>query len=135
MVLRASRLLAGLLLPVLRSVLAPAPVRAAVLGIYFARPLRLSLARAEATVRGFAAAAGVPAILPYSRRYRFRRGEELVGVPVTVAWGDHDRLLVGGQAGRARALLPTARHLILSGCGHVPMSDDPHRVAAVLLGG
>jgi pimeloyl-ACP methyl ester carboxylesterase len=133
MVLRTSRLLARLLLPVLRPALAPAPVRAAVLGIYFARPLRLTLAQAEATVRGFAAAAGVGAILPYSRRYRFRRGEELDGVPVTVAWGDHDRLLVGGQARRARALLPAARHLRLAGCGHVPMSDDPLGVAEVLL--
>ena len=133
-VLRASRLLASLLLPVLRPVLATAPVRAAVLGVYFARPLRLTLAQAEATVRGFAAAAGVGAILPYSSRYRFRRGEELHDVPVTVAWGDRDRLLIGRQARRARALLPAARHLLLTGCGHVPMSDDPHRVAEVLLG-
>jgi hypothetical protein len=54
-------------------------------------------------------------------------------MPVTVAWGDRDRLLVGGQARRAWAMLPAARHLRLAGCGHVPMSDDPPRVATVLL--
>jgi pimeloyl-ACP methyl ester carboxylesterase len=129
-VLRVSRLLARRLPSRL---LASAPVRLAALGIYFAHPLRLDPAQALRTVRGFAHATGVDAILPYSRRYRFRRGHDLREVPVTIAWGDRDRLLIGGQARRATALLPTARHVRVASSGHVPMPDAPHRIAALIL--
>jgi pimeloyl-ACP methyl ester carboxylesterase len=54
-------------------------------------------------------------------------------VPVTVAWGDHDRILPPVQAQRARQALPQARHVVLPGCGHVPMSDDPALVCEVIL--
>ena len=54
--------------------------------------------------------------------------------PTTIAWAEHDRLLLTSrQAPRARRMLPGARHLILHGCGHVPMWDDPEQVARVLL--
>jgi pimeloyl-ACP methyl ester carboxylesterase len=65
--------------------------------------------------------------------YRFRDGAELRGVPVTIAWGTRDWLLIPRQAQRARRLLPWARHVALKGCGHVPCHDDPEAVAAVLL--
>jgi pimeloyl-ACP methyl ester carboxylesterase len=54
-------------------------------------------------------------------------------VPVTVAWGDRDRILLPVQAQRAAAVLPNARHVTLTGCGHVPMSDDPAAVARTIL--
>jgi len=54
-------------------------------------------------------------------------------VPVTVAWGTHDRILLHRQADRARRRLPAARHVDLPGCGHVPMSDAPNRVASIIL--
>ena len=54
--------------------------------------------------------------------------------PTTVAWGERDRLLIfSRQAPRARRVLPEARHVVLRGCGHVPMWDDPEQVARVLL--
>jgi pimeloyl-ACP methyl ester carboxylesterase len=54
--------------------------------------------------------------------------------PTTVAWGEHDRLLISSrQAPRARRRLPAARHVVLRGCGHVPTWDDPQQVAHVLL--
>ena len=56
-------------------------------------------------------------------------------VPITIAWGTHDRLLPAGQAGVARQRLPQARFVLLPGCGHVPMTDDPALVARVLLEG
>lgn len=56
-------------------------------------------------------------------------------VPVTIAWGTRDRLLLNAQARRARRLLPTARFLPLPGCGHVPMGDNAELVARVLLEG
>jgi pimeloyl-ACP methyl ester carboxylesterase len=56
-------------------------------------------------------------------------------VPVTIAWGTRDRLLRPRQALVAIERLPHARLVMLSGCGHVPMTDDPRRVADVLLDG
>ncbi|HEY4020289.1 MAG TPA: alpha/beta fold hydrolase [Pseudonocardiaceae bacterium] len=56
-------------------------------------------------------------------------------VPVTVAWGSRDLVLPPYQAKVARSALPQASHVTLVGCGHVPMSDDPKRVAEVLLRG
>ena len=56
--------------------------------------------------------------------------------PVTIAWGEHDRLLLTRpQSTRARALLPEARHMTLRGCGHVPFWDDPDGAVDVLLSG
>jgi pimeloyl-ACP methyl ester carboxylesterase len=64
--------------------------------------------------------------------YSFAAGEELRGVPVTIAWGVRDHLLIyGRQAPRARAMLPWARHVTL-GAGHIPCFDDPAAVAEVL---
>jgi pimeloyl-ACP methyl ester carboxylesterase len=54
-------------------------------------------------------------------------------VPVTIAWGERDRLLLPRQARRAQRLIPSARVLMLRGCGHVPTYDDPEQVASVLL--
>jgi pimeloyl-ACP methyl ester carboxylesterase len=56
-------------------------------------------------------------------------------VPVTIAWGTRDRLLLPSQARVTQRQLPHARHLPLPGCGHVPMTDDPALVAQVLLDG
>ncbi len=56
-------------------------------------------------------------------------------IPVTIAWGDRDWILLPYQARLAARRLPQASHVSLSGCGHVPMADDPERVADVLLVG
>ena len=62
-------------------------------------------------------------------------GGERIGVPVTIAWGEKDRLLLPRQAPRAARRVPGARIVILTGCGHVPTYDDPPQVARVLLDG
>jgi pimeloyl-ACP methyl ester carboxylesterase len=56
-------------------------------------------------------------------------------IPVTIAWAAWDLVLPPYQARQARTALPTAQHIRLPGCGHVPMSDDPELVAGVLLRG
>jgi pimeloyl-ACP methyl ester carboxylesterase len=53
-------------------------------------------------------------------------------VPVTIAWGSRDGLLLPRQLNRARRRVPRARHLLLAGCGHIPMSDDPDASAQVI---
>jgi pimeloyl-ACP methyl ester carboxylesterase len=56
-------------------------------------------------------------------------------VPTTIAWAQHDLLLIPRQRHRARRRLPDARHVLLEGCGHLPFWDDPQRVAEVVLEG
>jgi len=56
-------------------------------------------------------------------------------IPVTIAWGTKDRLLLPRQAQLAKARLPQASIIWLPGCGHVPITDDPQLVADVLLRG
>ena len=60
------------------------------------------------------------------------RPASLEDVPVTIAWGEHDRLVAPpkARAATARLALPG-----LEGCGHTPTWDDPELVARVLLGG
>jgi pimeloyl-ACP methyl ester carboxylesterase len=106
--------------------------RRALLWQIFGRPERLPGDVAAATMRdAWAAPAFAPALSAFDE-YAFAAGEELRGVPVTVAWGIHDRLLpYTRQEPRARALLPHARHVSL-GVGHVPFYDDPPVVAETL---
>ncbi|MBA3300985.1 MAG: hypothetical protein H0T15_03875 [Thermoleophilaceae bacterium] len=51
-------------------------------------------------------------------------------VPVTLAWPEHDRLVA-----RPRRVPPGVRSVVMPGCGHLPMWDDPALVARVLLDG
>jgi pimeloyl-ACP methyl ester carboxylesterase len=107
--------------------------RALALGTYYGHPLRRDAAAARADLEALGRCPGFEATLPHVRDHRFHDGEELRGTPVTIGWGTRDRLLVPKQAERARAQLPSARHVPLPGCGHIPMSDDPEGVAALLL--
>lgn len=58
-----------------------------------------------------------------------------IDVPVTIAWGTRDRILRRPRAELITRLIPQAQLLMLPGCGHVPMSDNPDLVAQVLLSG
>ena len=108
------------------------PVRAAALAQFVAHPTRISPADAAASLRDLAAAPWFDATLPTLRAAHFRGGEDIT-VPVTVAWGDKDRLLLPRQALRAARLIPRARMVTLRDCGHVPTYDDPEQVARVIL--
>ncbi|HEX7291224.1 MAG TPA: alpha/beta fold hydrolase [Conexibacter sp.] len=106
--------------------------RQATIGLLYGRPRKRDGDEAVEDLVQLARAPGWEATLPVSREYVFRDGAEL-RVPVTIGWGTRDRLLIPRQGERARALLPQARHVPLPGCGHIPMSDDPDGVAALLL--
>ena len=98
----------------------------------FAHPERLTPGEAYANLVTLLESKAFHDVLTALDGHRFE-GE--IGVPVTIAWGTRDALLLPTQARRARRVLPGARHLWLRGCGHVPMSDDPVQVAGVLLDG
>ena len=65
---------------------------------------------------------------------------EPASCPTTVAWGERDRLLIfSRQAPRARRVLPQARHVTLTGCGHTadvgrPGAGRPRAARSVRLG-
>lgn len=99
----------------------------------YARPGRRSPDAVVAETLALAHAEGFAETLRAGRSVLFT--DVVPGVPVTVAWGSRDRLLVPRQGVRAKRAIPRARLVRLPGCGHVPMNDDPALVARVLLDG
>jgi len=103
-------------------------------GQLVAHPARISPADAAASLRALVPSPSFDETLSAAARDRFGDGAQ-ISVPVTIAWGEKDRLLLPRQARRAARLIRGARIVILRGCGHVPMYDDPEQVAQVLLDG
>jgi pimeloyl-ACP methyl ester carboxylesterase len=93
---------------------------------------RMTPEEANDTVDAFRGAGGYSATLEALHEGHFTGGVD-VRPPVTVAWGDKDKLLLPRQAERARRAIPQARHLRLPGCGHVPMVDAPELTARAIL--
>jgi pimeloyl-ACP methyl ester carboxylesterase len=126
--------LARRMAPYARTMFATATGRRLGLSLFVARPERLSADEAADNTRALAQAPWFDATLPALRAFEFSGNGEMA-VPVTVAWGSKDRLLLPRQARRAARVIPRARVLVLSGCGHVPTWDDPGQVASVILDG
>jgi pimeloyl-ACP methyl ester carboxylesterase len=108
--------------------------RTLALGQLVAHPARMPPADAAEGMRALASAPWFDETLIAITSDRFRDGK-LIDVPVTIAWAEHDRLLLPRQAPRAARAIPGARPITLYGCGHVPTYDDPEQVARVLLEG
>jgi pimeloyl-ACP methyl ester carboxylesterase len=98
----------------------------------FARPERVTREAAIRAARAYADAPGFRSTFRAINRTRFTGGRE-IHVPVTVAWGDKERLLQAPRAQRRDELPEHTRFVVLAGCGHAPMWDDPEQVAGVLL--
>lgn len=119
--------------PVAPALMRSAAGRAAAMGLLMSHGARLDPELALGDLRGLVAAK--PALRTIIEGGQpFDRAID-PSVPVTVAWGSRDLVLLPYQATRARKALPHAEHLTLTGCGHVPMIDDVDRVADVLLEG
>jgi pimeloyl-ACP methyl ester carboxylesterase len=91
----------------------------------FSRPWRIPPEQMRATIDALAGASAFSRALEAFTGYLVSDSAQLAQIPVTIAWGTRDRLLLPRQARRARAALPHARHISLVGCGHTPMWDDP----------
>jgi pimeloyl-ACP methyl ester carboxylesterase len=106
--------------------------RTLVLSHLVARPWRVPPAEAAGAVRNLGICPGFETTFEAIEDFRWTGPEP--SCPVTVGWGEKDRVLIySRQAPRARRRLPSARHVTLTGCGHVPTWDDPELVARVLL--
>jgi len=132
--LRVSVRVARALDPVVDRLTGSALMRTLLFGQVVARPWRISGPEAAVALRALARSPSFDATLEVLTAGHFTGGAD-IGVPVTIAWGQRDRLLIPRQARRAARAIPSARLVSLQGCGHVPMSDDPERVARVLLEG
>ena len=96
-----------------------------------AKPLQLSPEEARDLIETYNRTATFTKHLAQTRRARFRDGAS-IRVPVTVAWGDDERLLPVG-ARRQDELPSHTKTVTLFGCGHVPFWDDPEQVANLIL--
>lgn len=103
--------------------------RMGLLGIV-ARPDDVHPQDALAVARAYATSPSFVATNKAMRAGHFTGGER-VRVPVLLAWGELDRLVVPP---RTRPI-PHATSITLPGCSHLPMLDDPGLTARVVLRG
>jgi pimeloyl-ACP methyl ester carboxylesterase len=104
-----------------------------VYGALMSHPTRVPRDQALGDIRGFRRS--LPAQRALLAEATPFAGEIAPSVPVTIAWAARDLVLPPWQGEVARAVLPHAEHLSMRGVGHVPMWDDPRRVARILLRG
>jgi pimeloyl-ACP methyl ester carboxylesterase len=110
------------------------PVARAVLtGMIYANAAKCPPGAIDTCLRALREATGFEATLRAGRVPGLFTGR-ISDMPVTLAWGLADRILLPRQARRAAAMLPKARLIWLPRCGHIPMNDEPGLVADVILG-
>ncbi|WP_432027148.1 alpha/beta fold hydrolase [Streptomyces sp. 1222.5] len=120
-------------LPLVERLSRSAAGRTALTSTIYSRPARRAPEAVVAETLALVGATGFDATLRAGTAVRFT--DDLPGLPVTVAWGTQDRLLLRRQGIRAKQMIPHARLVRLPGCGHCPMNDDPALVARVILDG
>jgi pimeloyl-ACP methyl ester carboxylesterase len=120
-------------LPMVERLSRTAAGRTALTSTIYARPGLRSPEAVVAETLALVNATGFTETLRAGGSVRFV--DDVPGIPVTVAWGSKDRLLLRRQGVRAKGIIPKARLVRLPGCGHCPMNDDPALVARVILDG
>jgi pimeloyl-ACP methyl ester carboxylesterase len=106
--------------------------RVLVLGQTHGRPGRMSPDRARAAIRTLGTAPGFDSVLAATVHRHYAAAGRDLGAPVTVAFGTRDLVLLPWQSRHVDQLPAGTRSVVLPGCGHLPMSDDPTAVAAVI---
>jgi len=108
---------------------APA-LRNALLSIVVAHPERIPW---EVMARDLdASISSLRQVLKLARRHGYQGGNDLE-IPITIAFGDRDRMLRNSRYQRRDALPGHTIWIDLPGCGHVPMTDDPALIANTIL--
>ncbi|WP_424920905.1 MULTISPECIES: alpha/beta fold hydrolase [unclassified Streptomyces] len=131
-VLRAMRGAAlAMPMPLIERLSQSSPGRTALTSTIYARPGRRSPAAVVSETVALREATAFRQTLEAGLQATF--ADDVPDVPVSIAWGSKDRLLLRRQGIRAKHVIPGARLVRLPGCGHVPMNDDPAAVARVIL--
>ncbi|MBM7442294.1 alpha/beta fold hydrolase [Streptomyces sp. HB132] len=131
-VLRAMRGAAlSMPMPLIEGLSRSSPGRTVLTSTIYARPGRRSPDAVVSETVALREATGFRQTLEAGLTVAFT--DDVPDLPVSIAWGDKDRLLLRRQGGRAKHVVPGARLVRLPGCGHVPMNDDPAAVARVIL--
>lgn len=115
--------------PLIPLALAVPRIRHLVLSPFVAHPERVPYRAAWRMISSYARATAYEATSVAMRTDHLRDQHE-IDVPVTLAFGERDRLIRP-----VRSRMPHVRQVVLPGCGHVPMWDDTALVAEVLLEG
>ena len=113
--------------PLLPLLMASRRARRLALAHVVADPDRVPRAAATRMVGSYARATAYDATNVAMRQAHFT-GATRIAVPLTVAFGEHDRLIRP-----VRLRVPGARTLVLPGCGHIPMWDRPDLVSELIL--
>ena len=106
--------------------------REAMLRTFAGHPERIPVQTGRALVLGWIDASGYSGANRAMRTGLFDPSAYPQGVPVTIAWGELDRLVGPPKPNRRPA---GARFLTLPDVGHTPTWDDPELVARILLEG
>lgn len=125
--MRANTFLPG---PVIKLGLRMPVIKAMSFGALVVDPARIPLQRAYEDALAMRRGKGFRVVARSSLTYRF---EGSPSVPVSVGWGEKDRIFGAHQLDRVRERIPGAHVEVLRGCGHVPMSDAPGVVASLIL--
>jgi len=126
-----SRLWARRLRPFVSLALRTRRAREALLATFAARPERIPVEVGRELVLGWIDSNGYDGANRAMRTHVFDPAG-YPDLPVTLAWGELDRLVAPPRPERRPA---GARYLVLPGVGHTPMWDDPELIAETLLQG
>ncbi len=118
--------------PLVAAALRVPALRRRMLATFAAHPERIPADAGRELVLGWVDANGYDGANREMRSHVFDPAGYPQEVPVTIAWGEHDRLVGPPKAERRPA---GARFLVLPGVGHTPTWDDPELVARTLLEG
>jgi pimeloyl-ACP methyl ester carboxylesterase len=94
-------------------------------------PSQVPYAIVRTAIDDMATAPGFRPTLRAAERRRFQDGAD-ISVPVVVAFGSRDRVMLPVVDRRRAELPPQTRWIKLPGCGHIPMFDDPAMVGRLL---
>jgi pimeloyl-ACP methyl ester carboxylesterase len=115
----------------LSRLVASRPGRILVLGQTHGRPTRVTPERARAQIDVLGTSTGFDPALAATAHRHYTAGPA-PGIPVTVAFGSRDLILLSRRWRRLDELPADTRSAALPGCGHIPMSDSPAAVLAVI---
>lgn len=118
--------------PLVPLALRVAPLRRRALLTFAAHPDRIPPTAGRELVLGWIDADGYDGANKAMREHVFEPATYPAEVSVTIAWGEHDRL-VGPPREECRPA--GARFLVLADVGHTPTWDDPELVARTILEG